>query len=133
MTPTPELLDCREAFEAYLKKRHISAQLGKDAWGRECYEFAHVQTGWEAWQAAWSARPAAGQSEECLRTGAGYSTGPHDQHGLPAPPQNPLAALREVVEGMKRWEDGYSSANARGHNTALDAVKAEIDKMMGRK
>ncbi len=51
MTDT-DLLPCREAFEAWLDSRHISADMGANAWGEPIYRYTHVQAMWEAWEAA---------------------------------------------------------------------------------
>lgn len=52
---------------------------------------------------------------------------------ISTPAPSPLAALREVVEGMRQptIKFAVSETYLRGCRDTLDAVKAEIDKMMG--
>ena len=45
MTMTQE----REAFKAYFK--HLDLSEEKDAWGRPCFAFTHVDSLWHGWLA----------------------------------------------------------------------------------
>lgn len=81
--------------------------------------------------------PAAGQID--MPQPVQYTDGsPSREYEDHAPTPSPLAALREVVERVMR-EQSYSIETepekfgfVKGHNAALDAIIAEIDKMMGR-
>jgi len=41
----------REVFESEMHRRNISTEMRKDAWGRDVYQFSHVEMGWEVWKA----------------------------------------------------------------------------------
>jgi len=50
------LAECRKAFEERTASRGISIEMEPDAWGRPRYKHSHVDSMWDGFQAAWSAR-----------------------------------------------------------------------------